>query len=529
MPKNSAASSYQPTDQEIGAVDGNSSKAADRFQIFEAVALERLQTGSDTTKPAAFLPLPMRLAAISAAVIAGMGIVWSILAKIPVQVDGIGAFVPSNGMGSLIAATSGTLNFQVSGLAPSALPAEVQQQNKVLSLYWRNQVRKFTSEVDQVDRLRNLVNIALSKVQGQALLLQEDFKADEVIDQPGRRHLVTYPEGTLLARIADPMANQELNSALLGGMPMVDLQRKLKIDHIQRSGQYRNLGKLTSEQRLVVSRELQQRRNLFLRMQKLWKQGFISETQLLDAKGRVNQLENQLLDTDSSRLSIDINSLNEVRQSNQANITDIETRNKVEDQLIHYLGKTASFVPEGGFYLLTQSYRDGSYVRQGDELMTYSTKPPELPVTIPVFLDGISSQQVDAGNKVLVTPKGISRAEYGGIPGQVVKVIQLPLPAEGVIGAVGSRSLATAITKLLPTQYLVIIKLEKDEPKYCKQALSYRCYRWSSGRLPPHPVRLGTLADVQITTVYRRPVDFVMPALRKALGMVVDNQEAKKK
>jgi hypothetical protein len=263
-------------------------------------------------------------------------------------------------------------------------------------------------------------------------------------------------------------------------------------------------------------------------MEKLWKQGFVPETQLLDAKARVNQLENQLLDADSSKLSIDINSLNEVSQSNQANINDIESRNKVENQLVNYLAKTATFVPEGGFYLLSQSYRDGSHVRQGDELMAYSTKPPELPSIVPVFLDGTASQQVSEGMKVLVTPKGISRAEFGGIPGQVVKVIQLPLPGEGVIGAVGTRSLATAITKLLPTQYLVFVKLEKDQPSYCNQALSYRCYRWSSGRLPPHPVRLGTLADVQITTGYRRPVDFVMPALRKALGLVVDNQVEKK-
>lgn len=528
MPKHSVDSSNHPTDHEISAADGNSKKAADRFQIFEAVALERLQAGSDTTQPASFLPLPVRLTAIVAAGIAGMGIAWSILARIPVQVDGIAAFVPSNGMGSLIAPTSGTLNFQVSGLAPNALPTEIQQQNTLLSRYWRDQIRTFTTEVNQLDALKRLVSIALSKIHGQPLLLPEDFTAEESIDRPGKRYLVTYPPGTLLARIVDPMANQDLNASLLSSMPMVEMEQSKKLEHIQRSGQYRNLGKLTSEQRLVVTRELQERRALFQRIQKLWVKGFVPETQLLDAKARVNQLENQLLDNDSSRLSIDINSLNESSQSNQANINDIESRNKVETQLVSYLVKTATFVPEGGFYLLSQSYRDGSHVRQGDELMTYSTKPPELPSIVPVFLDGNSSQQVSQGMKVLITPKGISRAEFGGIPGQVVKVIQLPLPSEGVIGAVGTRSMATAITKLLPTQYLVFVRLEKDQPSFCKQALSYRCYRWSSGRLPPHPVRLGSLADVQITTIYRRPVDFVMPALRKALGLVVDNQVEKK-
>ena len=55
--------------------DSSSSRAADRFGIFEKVALERLQAGADATKPASFLPLPVRLTAIAAASIAGLGLV----------------------------------------------------------------------------------------------------------------------------------------------------------------------------------------------------------------------------------------------------------------------------------------------------------------------------------------------------------------------------------------------------------------------------------------------------------------------
>ena len=93
-----------------------------------------------------------------------------------------------------------------------------------------------------------------------------------------------------------------------------------------------------------------------------------------------------------------------------------------------------------------------------------------------------------------------------------------------MFGAVGSRSLAGSIQQQIPAPYLIWVRLDLAEPEFCQQVLSRRCYRWSSGRLPPHPVRLATLADVQITTTNRRPVDFVMPALRKALGLVVDNQ-----
>ena len=259
-------------------------------------------------------------------------------------------------------------------------------------------------------------------------------------------------------------------------------------------------------------------------MQGLWKQGFIPGTQLLEEQTRINGLQNQLLSADSSQLSTRINSQDLLDQSQQAYITDVDSRNRLESQLITFLTRTSLFVPNTGFYLLAKFFRDDALVRQGEEVLTYTTKPAELPQVVPVFLDGTAAQQVNEGMSVLLTPRGISRAEFGGIRGTVNEVNKLPLLGEGVFGAVGSRSLANSIQQMIPSPYLIWVKLDQAEPAFCRQALSRRCYRWSSGRLPPHPVRLATLADVQITTTYRRPVEFVMPALRKALGLVVDNK-----
>ena len=128
------------------------------------------------------------------------------------------------------------------------------------------------------------------------------------------------------------------------------------------------------------------------------------------------------------------------------------------------------------------------------------------------------------GMEVLVTPKGISRAQYGGILGVVTEVGKLPLPQEGIAAFAGGRTLAGSIQQSVGGAYLVRVKLQQAEPAYCQQMLSLRCYRWSSKRRPPFPVRLGTLADVQINVQYKRPIEFVMPALRQALGLVVENR-----
>ena len=512
----------EPTDNlEENNKQGN--RAVDRFQIFEAVALERLQAGADATKPAAFLPLPVRLTAIAAAAIAGVGVLWSVLARVPVQVNGTGAIVPPGGLGSLTAATNGQLQLQVSGLGPTTLPAAQLQRNAQLQHFWGNDAEVFTNSVNATRKLQQLVTAALMPVRGEVLSLPEDLNNQESFDQAGRSPVVSYTAGTLLAQVLDVASNQELNSGLLTTLPTDQLQSEQQAQRLQRSQEYNNLGQLQSQQRLTLSKELQQRRQLYQRYQTLWKQGYLPATTLLDEQNRINTLEGQLLNADGTVLNTQITSKDQLDQAKQAKIQNIDSRSKLENLLISYLNKTSIFAPDGGFYLLARNFRSGSLVKQGDELFAYTTTPPALPKEVPVYLDAVAAQQVTEGMTVLLTPKGISRAEYGGIPGRVVEVKKLPIVGEALLGQVGSRAIATTIQQLIPAPYLVKVALEQAEPNYCRQALSRRCYRWSSNRLPPHPVRLATLADVQITTIYRRPVEFVMPGLRRALGLVVDN------
>mgnify|MGYP006266300283 CR=1 FL=1 len=403
----------------------SNTRALDRYAAFEASALTRLQRETGAT---ALLPLPVRLTAIAAAGLSGLGVLWSLLAQVPIQVEGTAAFVPSQGIGSLVAATSGRLLFQVSGLGPSRLSASQQRINSQLSQVWGWNHQSLRRAVAPEGDLTTLVKAALEPPVGEHLVLPEELEGPQAFDQRVSAPVVHYPAGTVLARIVDPISNQELNSVLL-----------------------------------------------------------------------------------STELA--------APQSSEG-----DNRRRLANQLIDNLHRTAVFAPEGGFYLLAKFVRNGSHVNQGDELLSYTSQPPALPEVVPIFLDGPMAEQVNDNMEVLVTPRGISRAAYGGIRGTVIEVNKLPLLGAGITGAVGSRSLARTIEQRRSAPYLVWVRLQLAEPRYCHQTQSRRCYRWSSGRRPPHPVRLATLADALITTGRQRPITVVMPALRRALGLVTDNQ-----
>ena len=208
----------------------------------------------------------------------------------------------------------------------------------------------------------------------------------------------------------------------------------------------------------------------------------------------------------------------------QTRLESLQTTNGLQAALVAYMDKVFTIAPSSGMYLVSRSIRNGMEVKPGDELFTYSVGKPVLPKVIPVFVDAATSEQLGEGMQVLVTPKGISRAQYGGILGVVDEVGKLPLPPEGIAAFAGGRTLASSIQQSVGGAYLVRVKLQQAIPAYCQQMLSRRCYRWSTKRLPPFPVRLGTLADVQINVQYKSPIEFVMPALRQALGLVVENR-----
>jgi len=525
MMNNSSEIQNNP-EQASSPVDGGSPKAraADRFEIFEQVALEHLQAEADSTKPAQFLPLPVRLTAVAAAGIALLGLLWSVLARVPIQVNATAAIVPPGGLESLNAATSGILRYQVSGFSPNTLPQQQRQRNELLRQFWLENATAATTRVNDAHRLTELVHAALVTPAGQTLLLSTPMAHFRINDSKTKYIPLSYPEGTILAYIENDQADQDLNATMLGVLPAERLQRQQRNEKLQRA---RTLGKLDISQKKqsdFLIAEIQQRRQLYKRYLELWKRGDLPGITLLDEQSRINTLEGQLLSANSTQINSGINQQDQVEQSKQAELDGNVSLNKLENHLISYLNSTTIFSPIGGFYILTRNFLNGSLVKQGDELISFTRTPPALPSLVPVFLDSSAAQQVSEGMQVLVTPKGISRAQYGGIPGRVLEVSKLPLQGDGLQGAVGSRALVGPIQSLIPSPYLVRVELEQTGPDQCLRASSIDCYRWSSGRQPPHPVRLATLADVQITTTYRRPIEFVMPAIRAALGMVVDSQ-----
>jgi hypothetical protein len=446
------------------------------------------------------------------------------MARVPVQVNGLASITPEVPVSSAIARVDGELTYQVSGVGPDHLSPIRRRDNDALSLYWSEDWEQGNLSFS---RLNTLAVSALDNKQGQELVMPESMNGDEIVDDLRNSYLyyqkLHFPGDSVMARISNAEAQQELDAIRLTTQPKLKIDFSIVEDRRQRAGSFKTISVLLRNQRKQQQQELQEREALLRRLDTLWRQGFVSTAQLLQEQSVINGLRSQLLQIDRERINTDASSTDQSQQASQTVLSSLQTTNQLQSALVSYLNKVYTFAPPSGLYIVSRSIRNGMQVRAGDELFTFSVDRPVLPKIVPVFVDAATSQQLNEGMQVLLTPKGMSRAQYGGIPGVVDEVGKLPLPAEGIAAFAGGRTLAGSIQQSLPSTYLVRVKLQQAEPAYCQQMLSVRCYKWSSNRRPPFPVRLGTLADVQITVQYRRPIEFVMPALRQALGLVVEN------
>lgn len=502
----------------INPISGNN-----QFEIFEKSALDNLKSNNTNSLATSFIPLPVKLIAFSGSVLVLFGLIWAFVARIPIQVNGFAAFVPIGGLDTVIANESGTLYYQADGMGGKTLTSNESKNNEIIKQFWLKKAINFSDNLADFDLLLKSVRISLEQDRATDNLIQTNYQND--IDPNNRITLgKNYSHGTIMAIIENVNTRESLNSVFLSVLPTVKNYRTQKLNKVNSATQLIKINKLKILQTYNLSKELDDKLNLLKRLTALWENGYVSALQIYEERNKINALKSQIIDNDSSQLTNNINRKNILAEYNSLGVNELDSINRLQNNLVSYLSKSRIFAPTNGFYIVSRNFPNFSIVKSGDEILSFTRKSPELPNVVPVFLDSSASQQTKVGNKVLVTPNGISRAEYGGIKGTVIEVFKLPVQGSGLVGILGSNSLASLITKSVPVPVLVQIKLEQNLKRDCIGTESYNCYIWSSNQKPPYPVRMGTVADVQITTLSRAPISFVMPFFRRLAGFSVDNR-----
>lgn len=113
--------------------------------------------------------------------------------------------------------------------------------------------------------------------------------------------------------------------------------------------------------------------------------------------------------------------------------------------------------------------------------------------------------------EIEVTPDIDYRRRFGGIISRVISVSKLPSTPEDISRTTGNDQLAQ---QLVASKALLRVDsvLEQDPS-------TYTGFKWTISKGPGIPIRQGTTTEVWITVENRRPIDWVIPGVRKLTGI----------
>jgi len=151
----------------------------------------------------------------------------------------------------------------------------------------------------------------------------------------------------------------------------------------------------------------------------------------------------------------------------------------------------------------------GAFVNAGQAIVSIETGNPGLELL--AFIPSQKAREVVAGMNVRIAPAGTRREEHGELLGIVRDMSSFPVSVTGLRSLLQNETLAENISRAgAPYVARVGLVERRDAPGF---------YVWTTPEGAKVALSSGGLAAIEIAVSEHRPIELVMPAVRKLLGL----------
>src|SRR5262249_19113707 len=190
----------------------------------------------------------------------------------------------------------------------------------------------------------------------------------------------------------------------------------------------------------------------------------------------------------------------------QAVIQELERNLSAVQKDLDIAGNVVS--PYGG-EVLEIKIAAGATVATGDSIL--SIQPDRQDLEVLLYLPSARAKDVRAGMEAKVSPSNVKPEEFGFISGYVTYVSGFPdTPAELM------RNFTNEVLVKTRTADGPVTGVHVEMATNTKTASGYQ---WTSSKGPDLTLTGGTLCTAEVVTRWQKPIELVLPSLRKALGL----------
>jgi HlyD family secretion protein len=128
-----------------------------------------------------------------------------------------------------------------------------------------------------------------------------------------------------------------------------------------------------------------------------------------------------------------------------------------------------------------------------------------------IFVPSVEGKRVRPGMTIQIAPSTVKQEEYGFMVGKVTYVSDYPSTAKGMQRVLKNERLTSALAgNDAPYELHADLVLDPSTPSR---------YKWTSAKGPPVQIQSGTIATGSIEVAARRPIDMVIPLIRRYTGI----------
>ncbi|WP_430912669.1 NHLP bacteriocin system secretion protein [Methylobacterium sp. sgz302541] len=324
-------------------------------------------------------------------------------------------------------------------------------------------------------------------------------------------------KGQPIARVVRTDAEQNLKSAR-------DILAEREREHADRVAQVkaelaakaRNFAKLEEAFQQVVKAAdqriaylTQDVENLSMLMGK----GYVTRRTVEDRRQELTGTDQRRKDAQNEILKLRTTQTDLETQRERENRESEERRNEARRQvarLADELGQNTQVLSPIDGQVVEVKIAPGSVLSVGTPVAAIQAGGTVLEAVVYIPTD--RGKSVKPGMEVRLEPSTVKREEFGTMIGTILRVSEFPVTPQGMSAVLQNDSLVRQFTGS-GAPYAAVARLAVDE-----NAVSG--YRWAVGSGPPIHLTSGTLVKGEITTRSQRPLDLVLPLMRRLSGIL---------
>jgi HlyD family secretion protein len=227
--------------------------------------------------------------------------------------------------------------------------------------------------------------------------------------------------------------------------------------------------------------------------------------ELTDAQQRREDAQNEILKLRAQRLDLETQRAKD-REDSQFRLND--ARRQME-QLAGELERNSRVMSPIDGRVIEIKVSTGSVLAIGTPVIQIESEG--LTLAAVVYLTGDRGKDVKPGMEVRIEPTTVRREEFGSLIGTVRTISDFPMTPQGMLAVLHNDTLVSRFSRD-GAPYAVVAELQHDDT-------TPTGYRWSAGRGPQTRLTTGTLIRAEITTRERRPIDLVLPNIKRLTGL----------